>query len=61
MLGMKQGLLLYTNLSLLKMAGHKTAFSNIFCQLTEMIFQTYSDLTWILKEFSKFRQTWFWL
>lgn len=42
---MKQGLLLYTNLSLLKMAGHKTAFSNILCQLTEMIFQTYSDLT----------------
>ena len=43
--GMKQGFLLYINLSLLKTAVHKTAFSNIFCQLTEMIFQTYSDLT----------------
>ena len=37
--GMKQGFLLYINLSLLKMAVHKTAFSNIFCQLTEMIFK----------------------
>lgn len=59
--GMKQGFLLYINLSLLKTAVHKTAFSNIFCQLTEMIFQTYSDLTWILKEFSQFRQRWLWL
>lgn len=42
---MKQGLLLHINLPLLNMAVHKTAFSNIFCQVTEMIFQTYSDLT----------------